>query len=26
LKKRQSLQQPRSFIPHCFIEQLRVEG
>ena len=26
LKKRQSLQQPRSFIPHCFIEQLRIEG
>lgn len=26
LKKQQSLQQPRSFVPHCFIETFRLDG
>lgn len=26
LKKQQALQQPRTFIPHCFIETFRLDG
>jgi AraC-like DNA-binding protein len=26
LKKQQALQQPRTFIPHCFIEKYRMDG